>query len=638
MQKSRMALLLVGASVWAAEADTVLISYSTNVLRFAVSGDTWTSGGEFAAKVNAYGGKSYTFGGLTSDGRRVFIGEFATSNSRILEFDTDGNYQRSLATIGQSVEQMAVSTDGCWLYATAGANFSAATTNAAVYRYNPVTGAGGLFIPNAGTNGDATIVWKFQIPRGVTVDGEGNVWVSERSTGYVYKFDTNGTCLAAISGLSGVQALSYSSTNDTVYASSNNDASYVINPHTATATTRTISGISNRVGITIVNGMPCSSPYFGTAVVLYDLSALTKTAVATCPVYAGAVAAVPPAPLRATDWQMLLSETATNRVVRLTVDSMGVVDRAGVFAGDDGSTYDGVALRCPRGLASFSNTVYIAEGVEGGRVLRFSKWGTYKGVHADFSQTACSNCVPTALAVSPDGNTLYVTDAHTLYLKGGDVAWANVPTNGYYGTNGYGDAVYKIDRASRTISVFADASNCGSGNAPLECHGVAVDGEGRVYCTAWFNKTNALYQSLGTVYQFDSDGTSQGSCAMGNPTVCYFDATGTYEPVATNALIAGPGVLFSGNGMQDFWWTAAGGGLSPYLKMLDLWLWRNYMDAEVVEGRMWFTDPEYGILWRRSGEVSRESILTGLAAPTYLTGIRVSGSEPPPEGTIVTLR
>lgn len=625
-------------SVQVAYAETVLLSYSTNVLRFAVSDGIWTAQGDFANKTNAYGGKSYTFGGITSDGRRVFVGEIATSTSRILEFDVAGNYQRSLTTIGQSVEQMAVSPDGRWLYATAGASFSAATTNAAVYRYNPVTGEGGLFIPNAGTNESGTITWKFQIPRGVTVDGDGNVWVSDRNAGAAYKFDTNGICLAAVSGLTGIQALCYSPSNDMVYATANSDYSYVIDPHAAISTLRTVTGIGNRVGVTLVGGVLCSSPYITATIVRYDLSALTKAVVSECPINAGAMAAVPTSPLRATDWQMLVSETGSNRVTRLTVDTMGVVDRAGVFAGGDGAAYGCMALRSPRGLASFSNTVYISEGVAGGRILRFSKWGTYKGVQADFSQSAYSNCVPTALAVSPDGSTLYVTDVRTLYLRGNDTAWGNVVTNGFYGTNGFGDAVYKIDRSSQSVSVFADASKCVTGNTLLECHGVAVDGDGRVYCTAWFDKTNALFQSLGTVYQFGPDGTRQATRAMGNPVVCYFDESSVYVPVATNALISGPGILFTANGAQDFWWTVAGSGLSVYPKMLDLSFWRNYMDAEVISGRMWFTDPEFGILWRRNGETLREASLTGLASPTYLARVQVTGNEPPSQGTIVAVR
>jgi hypothetical protein len=624
------------ATVGTAHTETVLLSYSTNVLQFAVSGGVWTSQGDFANKTNSYGGKSFTFGGLTSDGRRVFIGESATTTSRILEFDVNGVYQRTLATVGQSVEEMAVSPDGQWLYATVGSSFSAATTNAAVYRYNPVTGAGGLFIANAGTNAAGTITWKWQIPRGVTVDGEGHVWVSERTTGYAYAFDTNGVCLAAISGLTGIQALCYSASNDTIYASSNSDASYVINPRTATSVTRTIGGINNRVGITLVGGTAYSAPYFMNAIVRCDFAALIRTSVVACPLNAGAIATVPSSPLRATSWQMLVSETGSNRVTRLTVDSMGVVDRAGVFAGE-GTTYDGTALRSPRGLASFSNTVYIAEGVPGGRILRFSAWGTYKGVQADFSQTDSSNCVPTALAVSPDGNTLYVTDARTLYLRANEAMWANVPTNGYYATNGFGEVVYKINRASKAISVFADASSCVAGSTLLECHGVAADDNGRVYCTTWFNKTNALYQTLGTLYQFGADGTRQATYTLGNATICYFDPSGAYAPATANTSISGAGVLFSGNGMQDLWWAAAGGGLNPVLKLLDMGSWRNYMDAEVIDGRLWFTDPEFGTLWRRSGDASRESILTGLGTPTYLTRVQVTGTEPPPPGTIVTV-
>ena len=632
--------MIAGCLVWAplARAETVLLCYSTNVLRFAVSDGVWSAQGDFV-KTNSYGGKMQIFGGVAGDGRRVFVGEFATSASRILEFDAAGAYQRVLATVGQNVEYMCVSPDGGWIYATAGANFSAATTNAAVYRYHPVTGEGGLFIANSGTNAAGAVLWTFQIPRGVAVDGGGSVWVSERSSGKAYVFSgTDGAFLGEVSGLSGIQGLHYSARDNKVYGSSNNNATYVIDPVTRTAVTRTISDAGNRLGVTEVNGQLCGARWEFNDISAFDLATLQRTALAACPKNQRQIVALPAVPLRGTAGRLLVSEPVSNRVSSLTVDAGGAVERERTFAGGEGAAYDGRPLRQPRGVAAHSNSVYVAEGVAGGRVLKFSKWGTFKGVALDFAQTAYSNCVPTALAVAPDGNTLYVTDARTLYLPGNNAAWANVATNGYYATNSFGETVYQVRVRPREVSVFADAASCVPGNTLLDCHGVAVDGAGRVYCTAWFNRTNALFQSTGTLYQFGPDGARQATLTIGNASACHYDASGSYVPAAGNASISGPGILFSGNGMQDVWWSAADGLLAASYKLLDLGDWRNYLDVDVVDGRLFFTDVEQGVLWRRTGDASRQAVLSGLFTPAYLAFAPETGPEPPLVGTLVAVK
>ena len=633
------AMLMVVAGHAAAASDTVLLLYGTNVLRFAVESGVWTAQAEFANKANNYGGKSYNFKGLASDGRRVFVGESAATASRILEFDMEGNFAGFLVTIGKPVEHLTVSQDGRWLYANVSPNFSAPTADASVYRYDPVTRAGGLFIPNEGTNELGEVLWKFQVHRGVATDAEGNVWVSERSTGKVFKFSgVDGSYLGAVTGLSGVQGLYYVSGENKLYCTSNSNNSYVIDVATGTAVTRTISGASNRLGLTRVGGVFYSARYTEGDISRYDFGALTRVTEVTTGANASELIALPHEPLRATAGHLLVSETVSNRVARVTVYADYAVESKGVFAGVAGAVYGGAPLRQPRGLAAHSNTVYVAEGVAGGRILKFSKWGTFKGVVADFSQTAYPGCVPAALALTTDGGTLYVTDAHTLFLAGGNSDWGNVPTNGYYSVNGFGETVYKVELRSRNVSVFANSSALASGNMLLEPQGLAVDGAGNVYCTAWFNKTNALYQATGSIYQFTPAGGLAASFDIGNPSVCYYDPAGTYVPEAANSQISGAGILFTGNGMQDFWWTAAGSGMTVRPKMLDLGNWRNYLDIEVVGGRMWFTDPEYGTLWRRMGETAREASVTGLFMPTYLTYVTETGGEPPPQGTMVSVR
>jgi len=640
--KSKLRILLIagvmGAVAVSAETDTVLLCYAANVMRFTVTDGVWSRENDFALASNNYGGLTRSFFALASDGRRVFIGENG-STSRILEFDLAGTYLRTLAVVDKTVETMGISQDGRWVYATAGLNFSGATTDAAVYRYDAVTGAGGLFIENQGTNALGDVLWKFQIPRGITTDAEGNVWVSERSSGRVFKFSgEDGALLNTFTGLSGVQALSFVHQENTVYGAANISATYAIAVATGATTTYTISGINNRLGITWVQGFLYSGRWDTPDISRYDLGALTYDIAMTVPKNSRQIITVPRTPLRQTAGHLLLSETVSNRVTRVAVDTGGGVEADTVFAGGTGVTYAGLPLRQPRGIAAFSNTVYVAEGVTGGRILRFNKWGTFKEVTADFSETPYSGCVPTALALSPDGETLYVSDAHTLFLAGGGATWANVPTNGYYGTNSFGETIYKVQARSGDVSVFADAANCAAGETLLECHGVAVDACGDVYCTAWFNKTSALFQSPGKLYRFAPDGTRLASLSIGNPAACYYARGNVYSPSVTNTQIQGDGILFTGNGIQDFWWTSAGGSLTPFPKVLDLGSWRNYLDVEVINGCFLYTDPEYGLLWMRTGETAAVTVLEGLSTPSYLDYVTWTGPEPPPGGTLMTLK
>ena len=622
-----------------AETDTVLVCYPTNVMRFAVEDGVWTAQQDFAHTNKLYGGLSRIFYALASDGRRVFVGESA----RILEFDMDGNYIKALVnSIPRTIEHMGMSHDARWIYALAGVAFSAVPTNTAVvYRYDATTGQGGEFIPNEGTNALGVSLWKFQTPRGIASDDEGNVWVGERSTGKIYKFsETDGAYLGEVTGTGGVQGLYYAADEKKLYATTSGSASYIIDTVAGTAISRNAQDINNRLAITRVQGELCSGRWGTDEIAGYDLNAQTRRVAAVAPKESRQLITLPRTPLRERLGHLLIAETASNRVIRAAVDSGYAVDAPETLIGGAGAAYDGTPLRSPRGLATFGDTVYVAEGVAGGRVLRFSKWGTFRGVVTDFSQTDYPTCMPAALALSPDGQSLYVSDAHTLFLAGNNVDWANVPHNGYYSTNTYGETLFKIALRERAVSVFADSSSLAGDSQLLEPQGLAVDGMGNVYCTAWFNKATSLSNATGYVYRFNPAGTRTGALSgIGNPSACYYDPSSVYSPAAANANISGPGILFTGNGMQDFWWIAANGaGTMTNHKMLDLGHWRNYLDMEVLDGRMWFTDPEYGLLLRRTGENARSEVLTGLGTPTYMTYVTETGPEPPAIGTILTIR
>lgn len=525
------------------------------------------------------------------------------------------------------------------MYATVGVNFSAASSIATVYRFDAVTGAGGLFIPNEGTNEVGVSLWKFQLMRGIATDDDGNVWVSDRSSNNVFKFSgEDGSWLQTFSGLSSVQPLVYSPGDKKVYGGASNNLVFTIDTENGTATTTTVPGIGNRLGITMVQGMLCSGRWDTPEIAKMDLNTPSWQVLAETPKNARQLITLPRAPLRETLGHVLISETDANRVTRATIDAGGLLNVVDAFAGAAGAIYGGTPLRQPRGLATYSNMVYIAEGVVGGRILRFNKWGTFKEVVADFSASPYTGCVPTALDVSPDGQTLYVSDAHTLFITGANANWANVPGDGYYATRSFGETIYKVQVRSNAISIFANADNCAPNFTLLECHGIAVDDAGRVHCTAWFNRTNSLNQSSGTVYAFAPDGTRLATRDLGNPTACYYDRSGTYVPAAADPLVSGPGLLFTGNGMQDFWWSPVGESTLSNIKVLDLGNWRNYLDIEIVNGRFMFTDPEYSTLWLRTGEATRATGLTGLVTPSYLTFVPETGEEPPPVGTVLQLR
>jgi len=301
-------------------------------------------------------------------------------------------------------------------------------------------------------------------------------------------------------------------------------------------------------------------------------------------------------------------------------------------------TYNGTPLREPRGLAACSNYVYVAEGVAGGRILKFSKWGTFRGVALDFSQTAFSGCVPAALAVTPDGSSLYVTDAHTIFIESGGGAWENVMTNGYLDVNTYGETVYKVNPSSHSASVFVNTSNLPVGNQLVEPRGIAVDDNGNVYFTSWYNDPDNLDDTAGRIYYYNPAGVMQAVISTGNPSSCYYDPVCVYDPPSVNTVTPGPGIVTCGFGIQDIFQSPAGTGMTTRPKIMDNSYWRTYIDVEVINEQVWYTDPAFGVLWLRTGYAARSAVLTDLTTPTYMTFAEVTGTEPPAEGTIIMIQ
>lgn len=630
-----MALLLT-ALLSASAADTVLQLYGDKVMRFEVENDVWTNLTDFADNANNYGGAAHTLKGLACDGRRVFVGEQSAANSRILEFDMEGNFTRVFKYLDDDVEHMAMSRDGNWLYVNIG-GFD--DVNACVHRYNTVTVEGGLFIPNNGTNELGVTLWDFFKHRGIAEDEYGVLWVSERENGTLYKFDADdGSYLGQVTGCGGIQGIYYHSDDKQLYCVSSGDNSYIVNVTNDTKITKNMAAANLRLGITYADGKFYSARFSEGDISAFDFENETVTLAYDIGVqYARELITLPTAPLRPKVGELLLSETGSNRVIRISFDEGNAYDvEDQYFAGGDGVAYGGTPLREPRGLAAYSNTVYIAEGIAGGRILKFSKWGSFKSVALDFSQTAYSDCVPAALAVTPDGNNLYVTDVRTLYIENDGSTWSNGMPDGYLSTNAYGRTVYKVDPKLHTASVFVDQNDMPSGYDLIEPRGVCVDDNGNVYFTSWYNDTNNLYDALGRIYKFNSAGVLQDAFTKGNLSSCYYDLECVYDPPATNA-VPGPGIVTSGFGIQDIFWSPLD-DLSTQPRIMDNGLWRTYLDVEVLNQQVWYTDPVFGNLYRRTGYASRVVELNGLAAPTYLTFAEVSGEEPPAQGTVILVQ
>jgi hypothetical protein len=631
--------LLFTALLPTVAAERVLQLYGTNAVELTIENGVWSKVGDFANNRNSYGGRKNSFKGLASDGRSVFIGEHS-GDARILEFDMQGNFRRVLVDQDGNVEHMAVSRDGLWLYANINPNFSQATTNAVVHRYSTVTGEGGLFIDNSGTNTLGEVLWKFQIHRGICEDEYGNLWVSERSNGTAYKFSAvDGSYLGKVTNMGGVQGLFYDDITQKLYCTSMGDNTWLVDVLNDTREVRAISDAMNRLGMTRLGDQLIGARVQDGDIAAYDFVNLSYTILFDQPIESREIITLPSAPLRPKIGELLISETISNRVMRVSFDTANAYDvEENYFAGGEGVNYNGAPLREPRGLATHSNTVYVAEGVAGGRILKFSKWGTFKAVAFDFSQSAYSDCVPAALALTPDGRSLYVTDAHTIYIQNNGTKWSNAMPVDYLDTHTYGSAIYKISLLNRTAAVFVDDSSLPSGNQLIEPRGVAVDGEGNVYFSSWYNDPTQLYDATGRVYYSNPAGEIQGNKELGNPSIFYYDPIGVYDPPAGNSAITGAGLILSGFGIQDIFWAPEQTVPSAAKKLLDNTPWHTYLDVEVINGRVYYTDPVFGILRRRTGDELQAVELSGLAAPTYMVFADVIGEEPPVPGTMMTVR
>jgi hypothetical protein len=161
-----------------------------------------------------------------------------------------------------------------------------------------------------------------------------------------------------------------------------------------------------------------------------------------------------------TNVTILVADGGSNRVQRF--EATGYVGSlVGTFAE---GTYAGKPLTNPISIAQDANgNVYVGEGIDGGRLLKFSNTGELVSVLAtegvDFTGR------PDCLFYAPDGN-LYMSVSFT--------------------ANNAQDRVYKIALPSGTVSVFIDTLGSGIGGSYTLTNprGLAVDTNGVLYVSS----------------------------------------------------------------------------------------------------------------------------------------------------------
>ena len=162
-----------------AYAETVLVVYSggnKEVRQFSVANGVWTYEKVFAS--GSYEGKAMPPAGVTSDGRRVYIGDIAAR--RILAFEADGTFVGTVTNFASTcMPDCVFAAPNGYLYMSDA--FGSAGDR--IYRFDLDTWQGGEFI--------ATTGWgeTFNNPRGLAVDENGLLLVADRNSNKVRRFN-----------------------------------------------------------------------------------------------------------------------------------------------------------------------------------------------------------------------------------------------------------------------------------------------------------------------------------------------------------------------------------------------------------------------------------------------------------------
>jgi DNA-binding beta-propeller fold protein YncE len=204
---------------------TVLVAdlWNYRVLRYTTGGTLVGTVSHIAAR-GATGGIGSPFGVAADSSGNVWVAD--QSNSRVVEFDHNGNWLQSIGAGGgpNASDKYSV---GCGngnttipthiaFDPTSGNLFVSDPRCRNVYIFNPANGSylGQFTWPKIGT----------PIPRGLAVDSAGNVYVAEFNTKKIYVFDTSGNYKSTFQpatnpdDMSDVRGLALDSTNGFVYA------------------------------------------------------------------------------------------------------------------------------------------------------------------------------------------------------------------------------------------------------------------------------------------------------------------------------------------------------------------------------------------------------------------------------------
>lgn len=158
-------------------------------------------------------------------------------------------------------------------------------------------------------------------------------------------------------------------------------------------------------------------------------------------------------------------------------------------------TYDGGTFTTPWGLAVSGDRLFVSEAVAGGRILEFTKTGSFVKTVYDFGSTT----TPRMITLGPDGS-LYMSDA--------------------FGSAG--DCIWKIDVNLNTASIFITTSTGTFANP----HGLAFASDGNLYVAD--RDTVGAGTSNGRIKKFSNTGSllNANVATMTQPMGLIWDASG----------------------------------------------------------------------------------------------------------------
>ncbi len=273
---------------------------------------------------------------------------------------------------------------------------------------------------------------------------------------------------------------------------------------------------------------------------------------------------------------MLVADAGANRVVRYCPNGQGQWCEDGFFTRS--ASYAGRALTTPHGMTTCGDTVYVSEAVAGGRILAFSLQGLFRGVVTQFP----AENVPDAIVCSPDGISLYVSDA--------------------FGTGG--DKIFRVNCSTGLREVFVDTT--GWGGTLRDPRGVACDGSGNLYVADFQTGFEDGY-----FRKFSPDGT-----LLANSSRAFDEPRGVFWDALQSRLI---GTVY---GACDVFQLSA--DLQTNSRIGDYAVWTKYYGLGMIGSMLLFTDYDLGMIHplTSSGALA---VASGLNTPAHFVYLTTGG-------------